>query len=153
VFFVKAAVSSAVNRRHDRVEERDVLDAEKQYSQYALDSILVENGITVPQLEAVLLEFVGSNAVVGESTVRQYVSTAGIEAEGVDSVISHLIKLTFLGMEISEDRFVYSDEPKNLMKYCILADRFKRADCERRYEINPAFRGYLEVREIECTKP
>lgn len=152
VFFVKAAVSSAVNRKHDRVEERDVLDAERQYSQYALDSILVENGITVPQLEAVLLEFVGSHSIVGESAARQHVSAAGIEAEKVDSVIGHLIKLTFLGVEVSESRFVYSDEPKLLKKYFILADRFAQTDRERRYEINPAFRAYLEVIEPEHTQ-
>jgi hypothetical protein len=71
VFFVKAAVSFAVNRKHDRVEERDIEDGEKQYSQYAWDSILAENGITIPQLEAVLIEFVGSDAVILESTVRE----------------------------------------------------------------------------------
>ena len=42
VYFVKAVVSFAVNRKHDRVEEKNVIDGEKQYSQYALDSILVE---------------------------------------------------------------------------------------------------------------
>ena len=60
MYFVKAVVSFAVNRKHDRVEEKDVFDGEKQYSQYALDSILAENGITVPQLESVLFEFVGT---------------------------------------------------------------------------------------------
>ena len=51
VYFVKAAVSFAVNRKHDRVEEKDVTDGEMQYSQYAWDSIMVENNSTIPQLE------------------------------------------------------------------------------------------------------
>jgi hypothetical protein len=146
VFFVKAAVSFAVNRKHDRVEERDILNGEKQYSQYAWDSILVENGITVPQLEAVLLEFVGSSSVIGEGAARTQVSRSGIDAETVDIVISHLIKLTFFGLEIAKDRFIYSDEPKELKKNLILADRYAESSgCERRYEINAAFRSYLEV--------
>lgn len=77
VFFVKAAVAFAVNRRHDRVEERDVLDAERQYSQYALDSILVENGISIPELEAVLLEFLGSKSILAR---RKYSAVFGLPA-------------------------------------------------------------------------
>jgi hypothetical protein len=146
VFFVKAAVSFAVNRKHDRVEEKDVLDGEKQYSQYALDSILVENGISIPQLEAVLLEFLGSTPIVTESCVRKLVSTSGICAEKVDPVIAHLVKLTFLGLEIGSGEFVYSDEPRELKKNYVLADRYASThDAERRYEIKPAFRAYLEI--------
>jgi hypothetical protein len=64
----------------------------------------------------------------------------------VDIVISHLIKLTFFGLEIAKDRFIYSDEPKELKKNLILADRYAESSgCERRYEINAAFRSYLEV--------
>jgi hypothetical protein len=151
VFFVKAAVSFAVNRKHDRVEERDIVDGEKQYSQYAWDSILVENGITIPQLEAVLIEFVSSDAVIRESTVREKISASGVYAEKVDSVIEHLVKLTFIGLEVSREQFVYSDEPKELRKNLILANRFTKSEnTEPRYEINPAFRSYLEVREFRA---
>jgi len=38
VFFVKAAIATAVNRGQGSVREADILDAEKQYSQYALES-------------------------------------------------------------------------------------------------------------------
>lgn len=149
VFFVKAAVSFAVNRKHDRVEEKDVLDGERQYSQYAWDSILVENGITIPQLESVLLEFVSSESIVDEQTVRETVTRAGIESSSVDSVIAHLVRLTFLGVEVSRGRFAYSDEPKEVKKYRVLADRYRRThDGEVRYEINPAFRAYLEVHDV-----
>jgi hypothetical protein len=148
VFFVKAAVSFAVNRKHDRVEEKDIVDGEKQYSQYAWDSILVENGITIPQLEAVLLEFVGSSSIISESTARKHVSHSGIDIEKVDPVISHLVKLTFLGLEVAKDRFSYSDEPKELKKNVVLADRYSEGEGrERRYVINPAFRAYLEISE------
>jgi hypothetical protein len=148
VFLVKSAVSFAVNRKHDRVEERDILDAEKQYSLYALDSILVENGITIPQMESVLLEFLGCDRVLDETNVRQVISRAGVEAEKVDSTISHLVKLTFLGIEVEVDRFQYADEPRELKKAYVLANRYS---LERgggiRYQINPAFRAYLEVHE------
>ncbi len=149
VFFVKSAVSFAVNRKHDRVEEKDVLDGEKQYSQFALDSILVENGISIPALEGVLLEFVGSAAIVEESYVRQCIERAGLSLDKVDSVIEHLVNLTFLGLEVARGRFVYSDDPKNVKKHRVFAGHYADQAQVRRYEINSAFRAYLEINELD----
>jgi hypothetical protein len=73
VYLVKAAVSKAVNRRHSMVKEEDILDAETEYSQYALKSILVENGVTLPELESILYEFAGTAAIVTEQEVRSTV--------------------------------------------------------------------------------
>jgi hypothetical protein len=106
VFFVKAAVSFAVNRKHERVEEKDILDGERQHSQYAMDSILVENGISVPQLESVMLQFLGCDPAPSEPSVPRIVSDAGIEADKVDPVIAHLVRLTFLGLEVEPGKFV-----------------------------------------------
>lgn len=148
VYIVKAAVSFAVNRKHDRVEQKDILDGEMQYSQYAWDSVMVENSSIIPDLDKVLLEFVGGPSVLLESTVRQHISSAGIAAESVEDVISQLVSLTFLGVEVSQERFAYSDEKKELKKNVVLASRFAttRGD-ERRYEINAPFRSYLELTE------
>jgi len=148
LYLVKAAVSFAVNRKHDRVEERDILDGEKQYSQYALDSILVENGITIPQLESVLFEFVGVRAVLTEESVKELVAKADIPAEKVDAVVEHLVKLSFMGVEISDQVFAYSDEPRELRKNRVLSERFlAEVQKKRQYEINKPFRSYLEVFE------
>ncbi len=148
VYLVKAAVSFAVNRKHDRVEQKDILDGEMQYSQYAWDSILVENSSIIPDLDKVLLEFVGGSSVLPESTVRQHISSAGIDAEKVDDVIAQLVNLTFLAVEVSQGRFLYADEKKELQKNVVLASRFAIAQgVEHRYEINAPFRAYLELKE------
>jgi len=146
VYFVKAAVSFAVNRKHDRVEERDIFDGEKQYSQYAMDSILVENGITIPQLESVLFEFIGVRPVVNETEVRKLVAQAGITREKLDDVVNHLVKLSFLGVETFEEGFAFADEPRELKKNKVLADHFvAQVNRERRFQVNQAFRSYLEI--------
>jgi hypothetical protein len=148
VYFVKSAVSFAVNRKRDRVEERDVLDAEMQYSQYAWDSILVENSSFVPELERIMLEFVGGDSVLTQPLVRQHVSSAGIDAEKVDEVILHLVGLTFLGLEVAPNHFEYADEKKELQKNLVLATRFANtAGAERRFQVNVPFRTYLELKE------
>jgi len=148
VYIVKAAVSFAVNRKHDRVEQKDILDGEKEYSLYAWDSILVENSSLIPELEGVLLEFVGEPSVLLESTVHQHISRAGISAERVDDVITQLVNLTFFGLEVSTGKFAYADEKKELQKNLVLASRFAVTHGgEHRYEINAPFRAYLELQE------
>jgi hypothetical protein len=152
VYIVKAAVSFAVNRKHDRVEQKDVTDGEMQYSQYAWDSILVENSSIIPNLDKVLVEFVGGPSVVLESTARQKISSAGIDAEKVDEVIAQLVSLTFFGVEVGLGKFSYADEKKELQKNIVLASRLAatKGD-ERRYEINAPFRAYLELDETPKT--
>jgi hypothetical protein len=149
IYFVKAVVSFAVNRKHDRVEEKDIVDGEREYSQYALDSILVENGITIPQLESVLFEFVGLSAIINEDEVMRVVSQTDVPASVINEVINHMIKLSFLGVEVSDNVFAYSDELRELKKNMVLSNRhLKGRDKPRRYEINPAFRSYLEISEL-----
>jgi hypothetical protein len=146
VYLVKSAVSFAVNRKHDRVEEKDILDAEDSYSQYALDSILVENGISIPQLEDVLDQFSGSPAILSHTLARQTVSRATIPIEKVDSAVEHLVRLSFLGVEIGVDSFAFSDESRELRRNVVLAQRYcEETGGEQRYLINRAFRSFLRV--------
>ncbi len=146
VYLVKAAVSKAVNRKHDRVEEKDILDAHEEYSQYAIDSILVENVSTIPELEDIIFRFSGSAAVVTDAEAKQLISGTGIAVERVDSVIQQLVRLTFLGYEVAQHTFVYADEMRELKRNAVLADRFATlSNREGRLEINPAFRSYLQI--------
>jgi hypothetical protein len=132
----------------DYLNSTHILDGEKQYSQYALDSILVENGITVPQLESLLFEFVGSSSILSMEEVRLLISKTDVPTDKVDGVIGHLVKLSFFGVETSYSVFAYSDEPRELRKNQVLGDRFSELrGGSRRYQINPAFRSYLEVCE------
>ncbi len=150
VYLVKEAVSTAVNRNHARVEEEDLLDAEKQYSHYAFDSILVENGITVPQLESLLYEFAGKRMFVMEDEVEQCIKSAGLPTELKESLIDHLIRLTFLGIEVDEDRFVFTEDPKELKRNQILAAKLARQlKRKRRFKIHSAFHSFLDIDHSE----
>jgi hypothetical protein len=146
VYLVKSAVSFAVNRKHDRVEERDIADAEIAYSQYALDSILVENGISIPQLQDVLDQFSGSPAILSHTQASQTVSRANIPIEEVDNALEHLVRLSFLGVETASDSFVFSDESRELRRNLVLAQRYReQTNSDQRYLINRAFRAFLLV--------
>jgi hypothetical protein len=148
VYFVKAAITTAVNRRHGIVEVRDVLDAEKQYSQFAVDSILVENGITIHQLENIIYEFVGGKSVLDESEITTILSNTGVDDEKADAVIKHLCGLTFLGVEVDADKFRFAEDLAENQKNSILAQRLvlSRSGAPR-YKINPAFWAFLEIKD------
>ncbi|MFL5329819.1 MAG: P-loop ATPase, Sll1717 family [Gemmataceae bacterium] len=146
VFFARAAVDVAIDRGHGRVEEPDVIEAEKRYSQYAFESILVENGISAQTLENILFEFAGSNSRLNENEVRSAISTS-VATEQIESIVEHLARLTFLGVEGSDGEFRYSDDPEEFRKNLILARKLaEKRDGNIRFEINVAFHAYLEIR-------
>jgi len=122
VYLVKAAVSKAVNRRHSMVKEEDILDAETEYSQYALKSILVENGVTLPELESILYEFAGTAAIVTEQELRSTVLKVLGDKTRVDYAISHLIGLTFLGVETRDNQFDFVEDYSEFKKRSVVAD-------------------------------
>jgi hypothetical protein len=145
VYFVKNSISIAVNRGHSLIEETDVTTAEYEYSTFAMDSIMVENSITLPQLEAVLYEFVGCPVVVTGQRIVEFYRTARIPDELNADVTEHLVKLSFLGIEVGSNEFAFSEEPREYRKNVILAAKLERN--QERYQIHPAFRAYLEIAE------
>jgi hypothetical protein len=96
LIFVKAAVAVAVNRGQPLVRESDIAEAEKQYSQYALSSILVENGIAVLQLESILYEFAGASARLGALEVASLLTKAKVPPEDHQKILDHLSSISFL---------------------------------------------------------
>lgn len=148
VYLVKAAVSFAVNRKRDRVEEKDIFDGERMYSQYALDSILVENVGTFPQLETLLFEFAGSSSIVTENEVQRIAVACGIPEARWAELVEHLTSLSFFGLEVEEGRFAFSEEKRDLKLNQVMSTRFlQRSGGEKRFEINKPFRVYLQVQD------
>ena len=64
LYLTNAAIENAVRHRRDRVTEADVLEAERQYSQFAFDALLVKGGADVTDLEDILFEFAGCGEIL-----------------------------------------------------------------------------------------
>ena len=149
IYFVNAAITIAITRRHTRIEEKDVLDAEKQYSQYVFESVNVENTLSGIYLENVIFEFVGRPSIILKSEVLEALQSAEVPDEMVEPTIEVLHDLTFLGLEIEEDRFAFSETPEESRKYKIFAQRFAQdKGQEARFQVHKAFRAFLETRDI-----
>ena len=99
LYFVKAAMENAVNRGHGHVEESDVLQAEKQYSRFALSTVIVENVVAVPDIESILYEFAGRSSVFTLPEIANCMSRAKVEDGEVQNIITQLCLATFFGIE------------------------------------------------------
>ncbi len=146
IYFVNAAVSIAVNRKHGFINEQDLIDAEKQYSQYAFESIIVENTLRGLDLEAALIEFAGAPCVLGANQIAVLLKSVDLSKDGVGELVELLCSLTFFGLEVDKDRFVFSDDPQEHKRNQVQARRYAHSkNSEPRYSIHPAFRAFLEI--------
>ncbi len=148
VYFVKTAVSTAVNRRQSMVREEDILSAEKQYSDWVLDTIVVENNRTISNFQEILYEFIGCKATLTDFEVQNLLHKANVAPADTESVIRHLCTLSFLGVDVAEPTVRFADEPEQVRKNLALARRRSaERNVEVRYRIHPAFCSSLEISE------
>lgn len=146
IYFASVAVATAVNRRHVRVECEDVLEAEKQYSLYALESVVVENTLPDIDLEAILFEFAGCPTVMSKSAVSSTIMRAGVPSQRVPDVVDVLCGLTFLGIQVGENMFAFAEDPQRYRRDEVRARRFAEQErIEIHYKVHAAFRAFLEI--------
>jgi len=148
IYLDRAAITNAINHRHIKIEETDILEAQKKYSQYALDSIIVENSIPVEILEELLYEFVGGPDVINRDDILKAMNKCDISHGDLDKIIELLCDLTFLGREVECDRFEFQYNDDYKMKLQVMARKTAetRMDKLERYRINEAFHAYLEIK-------
>jgi hypothetical protein len=144
IFLGNAALTTAINRRHDKVHAQDFSHAESLYSRFAVEALLVESEPQGFELEEVLFEFAGLDSTVEDNELREAVS-GGNDAE---NLINWLVRTSFLGIETRDGSFVYVEGDSEAKKKRKLAYRLAaRLDRPLRYRVHPAFRPYLDVRD------
>lgn len=155
IYLIKAALQFAVNRGRTRVEDKDLTDAEKQYSRFALDALIVEAGARIATIEYLLLHFVQSSEIVTETEIAARMVAAEISASELEKIITLFVELTFVGFEVAPNRFEFlydeQDERKIFMMARKTADETTKG--VRRFRIHPAFHAFLEIRPQETTTP
>lgn len=145
LFLSNAAITTAVNHRHTRVEEVDLLEALKSYSSYAVDSILVEGQADVTELEAVIYEFAGAPDRMTHDEVYERVRAARRKAS-IEGAIRQLRALSFLGLGTVQTGLIYSDDPQEQERVdAIVAARGKYQGDQAVYAVHPAFRTFLGI--------
>jgi hypothetical protein len=146
VYFCNEAIIAAINSGHATIEGQDVLRAEKIYSEFAFEAILVENGITVMQLEQVLFQFAGARPIVDRAEIDAFIQAAGVSLERSEIVVRRLRELAFVGIEVRPEEFSYDETQSGLARDDVLARKLCEASGTNvRFQIHPAFRAYLEI--------
>jgi hypothetical protein len=147
IYFVNSAKDIAVRRGHNIIQESDLLAAHKDYSNWIFKSILVENGVTVSQIQKFLYNLMGESSILTKSRIEEFMvmSDISIENRNVDKFIAHLCGLSFLGRETRslhfEFEFDFDSDEKNL----ILANKLN----SNRFKIHNAFIPYLECSDYQ----
>jgi hypothetical protein len=151
LYLTNAAIEAAVRHRHDRVTEADILDAERQYSQFAVEALLVEGESDVPRLEELLFEFGGIEEVVGASEVMEALRRFAIDnADDRTRIVDHLVSLSFLGREIHDDQYEFAENPRDRRRLDGLGKRLAaQRGREARFRIHPAYQAYLDVSKAD----
>ncbi|MFL5912367.1 MAG: P-loop ATPase, Sll1717 family [Gaiellaceae bacterium] len=146
VYFCNAAITTAINRRHDRIESDDVLEAEKIYSQFAFEALLVEAESMGIPLETVLYYFAGQPPVIDRESVVRILEDADVPPDDRLQALENLRVLSFLGVETHNGQFAFSDDQREMQLSDVLAKRLEESrHAPYRFRIHPAFRAYLEI--------
>jgi len=149
IYVVKAALAFAVNRAHTIIEEEDILDAQKEYSQHALYSIVDETTTQFERLEDFLYEFLQSKEVVGRRDILRAMDACRVPEAKVNDLVEVLCDLAFFGRELEPGRFEFLYNYQDREKFHIMAQRTAQsAGHDPRFRINVPFHSYLEIQPV-----
>jgi hypothetical protein len=146
ILFTKEAIALAVNRKHSKIESEDIMDAEKEYSKYAFDTLLVETTDQDFDFENLLYGFLGIHRYTTHSEIEKIIKDSGLDVYRTDEIIDLLCYLSFLGLEVQKDRFEFVYDEEVFKKYKIMSEKTAlNSQQEKRYLIHKAFCRYLEI--------
>ncbi|WP_157411292.1 P-loop ATPase, Sll1717 family [Actinoplanes rectilineatus] len=145
VFYCNEAVGRAINRRHNRVEAEDFTAALETYSTQAHQALLVENGVTIPELEDALFGLLGADSVITRSKANLLLSEAGFTDNRAHAVIQKLIDASFFGLETSPGSFTHTDVGPNVRRAIALAKRLQPDAGKQQLQIHPAYHSFLAI--------
>ena len=144
VSFIRYCRSRAINLRHTRIEEQDIVHGEEQYSTKLVNDISYEIQDIFPFEKEVLYEFIECSAELSKEALFDILSDLSNDAAVQNDILDILLWYGFLGFrKINGDpKYIYS------VRYDM--KRFKSLIRKRTeegivYTINPAFWKGLEI--------
>jgi hypothetical protein len=146
IYLCYAALLNAGNARNSEVRELDIIAAEEEYSLFAFEALLVESD-PYSGLTDILFEFAGRPATISTAGLHDILSSTNLAPA---DTVSTLLRASFLGIEISTERFVYPIDENSERRANVLARRHAGTDRAARYRVHPAYRPYLGITMMTC---
>jgi hypothetical protein len=106
--FVGGCINAAINHRHGKVSESDILQAERTYSAEALVDISLEMRDVKSEYDNVPYAFIECSTVLSRTEVEKQLREAKIEDSDLPEVIDLLVWFGVLGIYVNEDDERYS---------------------------------------------
>ena len=147
IFFLRSAVSKAMNRGHSTVMEHDLRDARSEYSRYAFEAVQAEDDPARGKLEAILYEFaVAGETIVTVPTIQTRLADAEVAKQDMEGYVNLLCDIGFLGISGSGG-FVYpADEMERTHQRRFASLSARRTKTDEVFEINPVFHPELQIK-------
>lgn len=136
VYFVRSALTLAINRGHAAIEESDLVSAESEYSFHALESLIVEASPPLEQVENLLYELAGCSNVVTKDELVAFMDGVNISSERHEEYINTLIGMSFFGLETKPDTFTFVYSDKDQKKAVAMAKKVAEHSERIRYKVN-----------------
>jgi hypothetical protein len=145
LYLCKASLAYSINHGHSRIEESDILAADKDYSEFAFRTLVAETKPILPLAEELLLEFAGAPAVVSKDEISARMQKAAITSQAVDETLDLLTESLFLAPEVEPSRFefLYDEARKRVLRS--LGKTTAQQTGRERFMINVPFHTYLGI--------
>jgi len=146
VYFANSALTYAVNKKHTIVSESDFISAESDYSEFAIEALLVESQSEPFDLEAVLYEFAGSDCTLSERELLDILGRHG----SAEDILNWLVRAAFFGVEVTRDHFAHLEgETRATMRLKVARQNATKDRRQVTFRIHPAFRPFLEIKDSD----
>lgn len=145
LMFVHRSIETAINRGHDKVEEEDLLFAEKQYSNDLTQYFQFELQDVFTKIPDFIYSFLGEKYELQKQEIEELLTRSKVKTANLNEAISFLCWYGFLGIynrQSDQSRFSFdlNYDMRKLMLPIKKGEGF--------FIIHPAFRSYLE-----CVQP
>lgn len=145
IVLAQKALSLAVSRGHESIESADVKDARKEYSEYAFNSVNVEDANGIGTVERGTYALIGSSAILSESELLSALAHDGIDGDLQKKYIQAMCRLSVLGLELRKDQFEYIYDDAEYERIFKLADTYTEQAGDRRFKVHPALQPHLGI--------
>jgi len=146
IYFFRSSLMNAKHRNHIRIEEKDLIDAENDYSNFAVDLLLAEVSSSNPLISKQLLyEFIGEFDIMTQDEVRERLRIGGIAQDQASVIVQVLVEYSFFALETAPGEFTFIYEDSERERVFAKARRLQETATKVRYRIHPAFHTALEI--------
>lgn len=144
IVLMKAMIDTAVDRGHEKVEEKDVHAAIARYSGFAFSTLVVEGTPRYHRFEDILIDFMGGPSILSEDEIKAIIHVID-DSYNTDEVIRFLGELSFLGYEVEENRFEFIYDSSEAARVITKSNKVSSGAAKRRYKIHEALHSFLEL--------